>query len=130
MTTTVRAAYSMHVLRAHLGGFRPLGRFGQFSGSDLDRFIGCVGKVRSEGLSLDKYCEAGINQSTGNVYIWSEDWAGCVYCGVGSNVAWSYSCPECGEEHDFATEQECREYAEKHGYECESCNHAAESEEN
>lgn len=102
--------------------------FETFSGADLDRLIKCIQAIRDEGLKLDKYCQAGVNQSSGNVYIWSEDWAGCVYCSLAGDVYWSYSCPECGEEYDLETEQECREYAEKHDYKCESCNPESEEE--
>lgn len=102
--------------------------FEQFSSADLDRFIECVKKVRSEGLTIDKYCQAGVNRHSGNVFIWSEDWAGRVYCSIGFDVSWSYSCAECGEEYDFDTEQECREYAEKHDYTCESCNPEVEGD--
>lgn len=96
--------------------------FEEFNGVDLDRLVKCIEKTRSDGLHLNEYCHAGINQSSGNVYIWSEDWAGCVYCSIGFDVSWSYSCPGCGEEHDFGTEQECREYAREHDHKCESCN--------
>ena len=80
--------------------------FGQFNGADLDRLVECIKRVRAEGLKLDKYCQAGVNQSSGNVYIWSEDWAGCVYCSIGFDVSWSYSCGNCGQEYDFDTEKE------------------------
>ncbi len=100
--------------------------FAGLEGADIDRLIKCMDKVRSEGLRLDKWCQAGVNQSSGNVYIWSEDWAGCVYCSLAGDVCWSYSCGECGEEYDLDTEQECREYAEKHDYKCESCNPESE----
>lgn len=102
--------------------------FEQFQGADLDRLIECLKLVKAEGLKLNKYCQAGVNPNSGNVYIWSEDWAGCVYCSLGFNTAWSYSCPECGNECDFKTEAECREYAEKHDYKCESCNPEGEQE--
>lgn len=95
--------------------------FEQFSGADLDRLIECIQKIRSEGLTLDKQCHAGVNPNSGNVYIYSEDWAGCVYCTIGLGVSWSYSCLECGEEFDFDTEAECRTYVEKHNYKCETC---------
>lgn len=96
--------------------------FSQFSGANLDRLVACIQKVREEGLTLDQYCQAGINQSSGNVYIWSEDWSGCVYCSLGGNVFWSYSCPECGEEYDFPTEEDCSKYAFEHEGRCEACN--------
>jgi hypothetical protein len=95
--------------------------FAGLEGADIDRLMACMEKVRDEGLRIDKYCQAGVNQSSGNVYIWSEDWAGCVYCSIGFDVSWSYSCPECGEEYDFDTEQECRDYCEKHDGQCEAC---------
>lgn len=102
--------------------------FETFSGADLDRLVLCLQRVRSEGLKLDKYCQAGVNSTSRNVYIWSEDWTGCVYCSIGFAVCWSYSCGECGEEYDFDTEKECREYAEKHGYKCQACNPEDEGE--
>lgn len=102
--------------------------FAGLKGADIDRLMQCMDKVRAEGLKLDEYCQAGVNQSSGNVYIWSEDWAGCVYCAIGFDVSWSYSCGECGKEYDVNTEQECREYAETHNYKCESCNPASEEE--
>ena len=98
--------------------------FEQFEGADLDRLIACLKAIKAEGLKIDKYCQAGVNQSSGNVYIWSEDWAGCVYTSIGFDTCWSYSCQECGEEYDFETEAECREYAEEHDCKCESCNQA------
>lgn len=102
--------------------------FAQFEGADLDRLVECIKRIKSEGLKIDKYCQAGVNQYSGNVYIYSEDWAGCVYCSIGFHVAWSYSCPECGEEWDFETEAECREYAEEHKHKCASCNEQDEDE--
>lgn len=102
--------------------------FAGLEGADIDRLIKCMDKVRSEGLKLDEWCQAGVNQSSGNVYIWSEDWVGCVYCSLAGDVSLSYSCPECGNEIDFATEQDCLEYAEKHDYKCQACNPEGEGE--
>lgn len=96
--------------------------FAQFEGADIDRLIECLKRIRAEGLKTTKYTQAGVNQSSGNVWVWDEDWVGCVYCSIGFDVSWSYSCPECGEEYDFDSEQECRDYAEKHDYKCASCN--------
>lgn len=105
--------------------------FEAFEGADLDRLIACLKAVKDAGLNVDKYCQAGINQNSGNVYIWSEDWPGCVYCSIGFNVAWSYSCSECGEEYDFDTYAELCEYAEKcsdNNQTCASCGDWSESE--
>ena len=52
-----------------------LNLFEKFEGADLDRLVDCLKAVKSAGLTVDKYAQAGINQSSGNVYIWSEDFA-------------------------------------------------------
>lgn len=95
--------------------------FSQFYGADLDRLTDCIKAVRAANLSLDKYCQAGVNDSSGNVWIWSEDWPGCVYCSIGFDVAWSYSCPECGEEHDFESYGDLCDYAAIHDGHCTTC---------
>ena len=98
--------------------------FEQINGCDLDRLALCILAVRKAGLSIDKYAQAGVNQSSGNVYISSEDWAGCVYCSIGMDVQWSYSCPNCGEEHDFddySTLEEFAKYWADRDSECPEC---------
>jgi hypothetical protein len=96
--------------------------FEQFQGADLDRLTDCLKAIRAAGLSVDKYTQAGVNQNSGNVWVWSENWSGCVYCSIGFDVQWSYSCPECGDEHDFDTFQELESYAIEHNHNrCESC---------
>lgn len=101
-----------------------LNLFEKFEGADLDRMIECLKAVKAAGLKVDKYCQAGVNQSSGNVWVWSEDWPGCVYCSICFDVAWSYSCGECGEEYDFETYDEMEAYAEQcsdHDQKCQSC---------
>jgi len=96
--------------------------FEQFNGADLDRLSDCLKAIRVAGLQVDKYTQAGVNQSSGNVWVWSEDWAGCVYCSIGFDGQWSYSCSECGAEHDFDTYEELEEYSNKyHTASCEEC---------
>lgn len=95
--------------------------FEQFSGSDFYRLAECIKAIRKAGLSTDKYTQAGVNQNSGNVWVWSEDWPGCVYCSIGLNVKWSYSCPECGEEHDFDTYEEMAGYASENDGKCHVC---------
>ena len=50
--------------------------FEQFAGADLDRLSECLQAIRAAGLKTDKYTQAGVNQSSGNVWVWSEDWEG------------------------------------------------------
>lgn len=95
--------------------------FEQFEGADLERLTDCLAAIRKAGKSVDLHTQAGVNQSSGNVWVWSEDWPGCVYCSIGFDVAWCYSCPECGEEHDFETFEEMEEYAERYPGACKAC---------
>jgi hypothetical protein len=95
--------------------------FEQFEGADLDRLVECLQAIKGAGMRVDKYTMAGVNQSSGNVWVMSEDWPGCVYCSIGFDVVWSYSCPECGEEHDFDTFEEMSEYAERYQSSCKAC---------
>ena len=102
------------------------GIFQQFNGADLDRLVKCIQAVRAAGLSIDNFCSAGVNSNSGNVWLASEDWPGCVYCSIGFDVAWNWSCPNCGEEWDFATYAEMEEFAraqdsDTNGEGCKSC---------
>ena len=95
--------------------------FEQFEGADLERLTDCLAAIRKAGKSVDRHTQAGVNQGSGNVWVWSEDWPGCVYCSIGFDVAWCYSCPECGEEHDFDTFEEMEEYASRYESSCKAC---------
>lgn len=96
--------------------------FEQFSGADLDRLVECLKAIKEAELKVDKYTQAGVNSNSGNVWVWSDDWAGCVYCSIGFDVQWSYPCPNCGEEHDFDTYADLLEYVNDYEYQdCESC---------
>ena len=95
--------------------------FEQFEGADLERLEDCLKAIRKAGLKVDKYTQAGVNQSSGNVWIWSEDWAGCVACSIGFNVFWVYSCPECGHETEFEEYSDLEEYAQTMDGKCDEC---------
>jgi hypothetical protein len=56
-------------------------------GADIDRLVECIKAARAAGLSIDKYTSAGVNDNSGNVWLASEDWTGCVYCSIGFDVA-------------------------------------------
>ena len=96
--------------------------FEQFQGADLDRLAECLKAIRIAGLTTSKYTQAGVNQSSGNVWVWDEGWTGCVACSIGFDVSWYHSCPECGEEYEFDTYEELQDYVQKHDGQCESCN--------
>jgi hypothetical protein len=95
--------------------------FEQFQGADLERLADCFVAIRKAGLITSPYTQAGLNESSGNVWVWDEDWAGCIACSIGFDVFWVYSCPECGEEHEFKTYFELEEYANQFDSQCESC---------
>lgn len=102
--------------------------FEQFEGADLDRLAECLKAIRTAGLQTSKYTQAGVNQSSGNVWVWDEDWAGCVACSIGFDVDWWHSCPGCGEEYEFDTYEELQAYIEDHDGQCEACNPAEDEE--
>jgi hypothetical protein len=103
--------------------------FEQFQGADLDRLTDCIQAVKAAGLKIDKYTQAGVNQNSGNVWIYGECWAGCVCCSIGFDVSWYYSCPECGEEHEFDTYAEMESYASDNENEhCGACHEETETE--
>ena len=95
--------------------------FEQFAGADLDRLAECIKAIRNAGLQTSKHTQAGVNQSSGNVWVWDEDWQGCVACSIGFNVFWVHSCPECGEEYEFADYDDLQDYVAEHDGQCEAC---------
>ena len=85
--------------------------FEQFQGADLDRLTECLKAIKAAGLTVDKYAQAGVNMTSSNVWVWSEDWAGSVACSIGFDVQWWWSCPNCGDEQSFDSYSELEEYA-------------------
>lgn len=95
--------------------------FEQFQGADLDRLAECIKAIRLAGLTIGKHTDAGVNQGSGNVWVWDEDWAGAVACSIGFDVSWWHNCPECGEEHDFDSYAELTDYVERYDGQCKAC---------
>ena len=96
--------------------------FEQFAGADLDRLIECLKAVRVAGVAMSKHTQAGINQKSDNVWVWDEEWAGCVACSPSGYVQWWHSCPECGAEHEFDTYEDLQSYINDHDGQCGDCN--------
>lgn len=95
--------------------------FEQFQGADLERLADCLTAIRKAGLSTTQYTQAGLNESSGNVWVWDEDWAGCVACSIGFDVFWVHSCRECGEEYEFQTYKELQDFTEENWNDCALC---------
>jgi len=64
--------------------------FEQFQGADLERLADCLHAIKNAGLSTSPYTQAGVNESSGNVWVWDESWVGCVACSMG------LTCSGCG----------------------------------
>jgi len=96
--------------------------FDKFQGADLERLADCFVAIRKAGLTTTKHTQAGLNESSGNVWVWDEDWLGSVACSIGFDVFWVHSCSECGSEQEFETYEELEKYADKyHAAYCENC---------
>jgi len=95
--------------------------FETFQGADLDRFVKCVLAVRDADLTIGTHTHTSINQRSGNVWIWDEDWAGSVACSPDNTVSWFYNCRECGSEYSFSTYAELQTYDANYEGECARC---------
>jgi len=95
--------------------------FEKFQGADLERLADCITAIRKAHLSTSIYTQAGLNENSGNVWVWDEDWAGCVACSIGFDVFWVYSCPECGEEWEFEEYEMMEKYASQFESQCGQC---------
>jgi len=92
----------------------------EFNGVDALRLAKLIQFVADQGKTISEHTLAGINQSSGNVYLYEEAWGGTPYVFDGA-PCWSYFCGECGEEHDFDTLEEIEHYQEEYEQQCEAC---------
>jgi hypothetical protein len=95
--------------------------FQNFYGADLERLADCLVAIRKAGLSTSKHTQSGLNDSSGNVWVWDEDWAGAVACSINFDVSWVHSCRECGEEYEFETYSELQDFLESNWNDCGAC---------
>jgi hypothetical protein len=70
------------------------------SGQDAQRLADCISYASKHGLDVTEYTQCGVNSNSGNVWLWDENWTGCVYCTIGFDVSYMWSCPNCGDEQD------------------------------
>jgi hypothetical protein len=74
----------------------------------------CSNEIRKVGLIITRiseklgwdvsgYGQADVNQSSGNTYVWLEDYPVTPYISLSGDdeVCYLFSCPECGEEWDI-----------------------------
>lgn len=63
-----------------------------------------ITKASDLGMDVSGYGEAAENQTSGNVYLWLEDYDFTLYIGLGSDTVWaSWSSPYDGEETETET---------------------------
>jgi len=95
----------------------------QITGVDAERLADCIKFASKQGLSIGEDTQCGVNQNSGNVWLWDEDWAGCVYCSIGFDVSVLWSCPNCGNEVDCETMDEAQALAESFSKDdhCDEC---------
>jgi hypothetical protein len=72
----------------------------ELNGADVERLADCIKYASKHGLSIGENTQCGVNTSSGNVWLWDEDWQGCVYCSIGFNTAYIMTCSYCGFEDD------------------------------
>lgn len=76
----------------------------------------CANEIRKVGLLLAEASKIGrdvsgygmidVNKSSGNVYLWLEDYPDCMYIGLNDDaVCYGLNCPECGHEWDSEDEE-------------------------
>jgi predicted RNA-binding Zn-ribbon protein involved in translation (DUF1610 family) len=93
-----------------------------FTGADASRLSDCIQYAAANDLKITEHTQAGINQNSGNVFLWDEDWPACIYVGLGdSKATMSWSCPNCGEEVDCdkGDAEDLNEYYNSH----DACTH-------
>jgi hypothetical protein len=58
------------------------------------------------GMDVSGYGMADVNQNSGNVYLWLEDYPACLYIGLSGDdeIYACYSDPEDGEEFETTTD--------------------------
>ncbi len=78
-------------------------------GADLERQIENIKFADKHKLKITKYTQGGLNQNSGNVWLWDEEWPACVYTSIGFDTCLSWSCPQCGDEVDCETVSEAED---------------------
>ncbi len=67
--------------------------------NELTKAAKLITKAASLGMDISGYGELAVNNTSGNVYLWAEDYPFCLFIGLyDSRVMACYSCPENGKE--------------------------------
>ena len=90
------------------------------NGADAERLADCIKFAANHALEITEHTQSGLNEGSGNVWLWDEDWPACVYTSISFDTRMSWSCPECGEEVDCDTPKQADELNE-HYNEVDGC---------
>ena len=78
-----------------------------------------ISKLSELGWQVDGYGQGAVNQSSGNTYVWLQDYPVTPYIGLNDDeVCFLFSCPNCGEEWDVS---EAKVKAEAWPKKCKEC---------
>lgn len=76
----------------------------KIQGADAERLADCIKFAAKHNLSITEHTQCGVNENSGNVWLWDEEWPACIYQDISfSGVCFSYSCFNCGDEQDCET---------------------------
>lgn len=71
----------------------------KLSSNDLVKVARLIVKASKLGMDVSGYGFADVNNNSGNVYLWLEDYPFCLYIGLyDSRIMANWSCPYDGEE--------------------------------
>ena len=96
----------------------------EIQGADAERLADCIKFAAKHNLAITEHTQCGLNENSGNVWLWDEDWSACIYQDIGfSGACFSYSCPNCGDEQDcddLSEVESLNEFSNEHDG-CEDC---------
>lgn len=73
----------------------------ELSSNELKKVAKLILKASQLGMDISGYGEANVNNNSGNVYLWLEDYPFCLYIGLyDERVMANWSCHYDGEEFD------------------------------
>lgn len=64
-------------------------------GQDAIRLADCINFAAKNNIAIEEDTQSGVNQNSGNVWLWSEEWSYSILQDIGFNGPWlMWSCPE------------------------------------
>ena len=86
----------------------------RLQGADVERLSECYAHAAKLGLKVGQDTQYGLNEGSGNVWLWDEDWPACVYVTIGFDKGFLWSCPNCGNEVDCESVKDADDLNDKY----------------